>query len=61
MNGLICSRVHISSSTATCLMGEFELEHGEGDTREDGIKQAGIKTYLIKRIIKPVNYITCQM
>ncbi|XP_063957016.1 adenylate cyclase type 3-like [Lytechinus pictus] len=47
-SGGVPGRVHISQSTYDCLNGEFDVEPGEGDTRSDSIKQAGIKTYLIK-------------
>ncbi|XP_072175471.1 adenylate cyclase type 3-like [Diadema setosum] len=47
-SGGIPGRVHISQSTFDCLNGEFDVEPGEGETRSDHIKHAGIKTYLIK-------------
>ena len=37
------------------LNGEFELEAGEGDVREEALRMAGIKTYLIKSVLKPVS------
>ncbi|XP_013418090.1 adenylate cyclase type 3-like [Lingula anatina] len=52
-SGGVPGRVHISQSTADFLDGEFELEPGEGDTREEAIKQAGIKTYLVGTVLKP--------
>ena len=51
----LCRRVHLSEKTANFLNGEFELEPGGGDTRDYVIKMAAIKTYLIKRVIKPVS------
>ena len=56
----ICShcsfrRVHISEVTSQFLNGEFELEPGDGESREDAIRQAGIKTFLVKSVCKPVN------
>jgi len=48
-------RVHISATTASFLKGEFELEPGDGESREEGIKRAGIKTFLIKSVVKPVS------
>ena len=48
-------RVHISERTSSFLSGEFDLEPGEGESREDGIRQAGIKTFLIKSVLKPVS------
>ena len=53
----ISRRVHISQVTKRCLnkeKPEFELEDGHGDKREDGLKMAGMKTYLIKKILKQV-------
>ncbi len=54
VSSMCCSRVHISHVTASYLNGEFELEPGEGEMRDDGIRSAGIKTYLIKSVNKPV-------
>ena len=48
-------RVHISSVTASFLSDEFELEPGEGELREDGIRAAGLKTFLIKSVLKAVS------
>ncbi|XP_071804572.1 adenylate cyclase type 3-like [Asterias amurensis] len=47
-SGGIPGRVHISQDTYQCLSGEFDIEPGEGETRNDYIKDRGIKTYLIK-------------
>ena len=46
--------MHISEVTAKFLSREFELEPGDGDQREDGIRAAGIKTFLVKSVLKPV-------
>ncbi len=51
----LCRRVHISETTSGFLSGEFDLEPGEGESREDGIRHAGIKTFLIKSVLKPVS------
>ncbi|XP_064651724.1 adenylate cyclase type 3-like [Lineus longissimus] len=51
-SGGIPGRVHISEVTSSFLKGEFELENGDGESREEAIKKAGIKTYLIKSVIK---------
>lgn len=48
-------RVHISEVTSHFLNGEFELEPGDGESREDAIRQAGIKTFLVKSVSKAVN------
>ncbi|XP_041063857.1 adenylate cyclase type 3 [Carcharodon carcharias] len=45
--GGIPGRVHISQSTCNCLNGEFELEPGEGEKRNEYLKEKGIKTYLV--------------
>uniref|UniRef100_H3AZR9 Adenylate cyclase type 3 n=1 Tax=Latimeria chalumnae TaxID=7897 RepID=H3AZR9_LATCH len=45
--GGIPGRVHISQSTYECLKGEFDVEPGEGETRNDYLKEKGIKTYLV--------------
>ena len=54
---MFCRRVHLSEKTASFLNGEFDLEPGEGDTRDDGIKMANIKTYFVRKVIKPVSFI----
>ncbi|XP_043551154.1 adenylate cyclase type 3 [Chiloscyllium plagiosum] len=41
------SRVHISESTCNCLNGEFELEPGEGEKRNEYLREKGITTYLV--------------
>ncbi|XP_074658737.1 adenylate cyclase type 3-like [Tubulanus polymorphus] len=52
-SGGVPGRVHISQTTASFLNGEFILESGDGETRDERIKLAGIKTFLIKEIVKP--------
>ncbi|XP_058795491.1 adenylate cyclase type 3 [Phymastichus coffea] len=41
-------RVHISNVTLSFLNGEFEVEEGFGELREEALAKAGIKTYFIK-------------
>lgn len=48
-SGGIPGRVHISESTFNCVKLVYEVEPGEGHTRNDFIKEKGIKTYLIVR------------
>lgn len=47
-------RVHISNRTLDHLNGQFEVEPGEGDSREEKLKQAGIKTFFITKVLVPV-------
>ncbi|CAG2109435.1 unnamed protein product [Medioppia subpectinata] len=47
-------RVHISEKTLSFLNGEFEVEDGDGSSREEAIRMAAIKTYFIVRVIKPM-------
>ncbi|XP_020630982.1 adenylate cyclase type 3-like [Orbicella faveolata] len=46
-SGGIPGRVHISESTYNCVKLDYEVEPGEGHTRNDFIKEQGIKTYLV--------------
>ncbi|XP_078665832.1 adenylate cyclase type 3-like isoform X1 [Branchiostoma floridae x Branchiostoma belcheri] len=48
-SGGMPGRVHISKATHDCLNGEFEVEQGNGASRNDYLKSRGIKTFLIKR------------
>ena len=48
-------RVHISEKTQNFLKGEFEVTDGDGASREEAIRLAGIKTYFIVRVLKPVS------
>lgn len=56
---IICvsRRVHISEKTLSFLNGEFEVEPGYGERREEALKMASIKTFFIIKTIKPVMYI----
>ena len=47
----------MSDRTASFLGEEFELEPGYGETRDDAIKTAGLKTFLIKKVLKQVSQI----
>ena len=40
-------RVHISEATAKALNGQFELEPGDGEERDDYIRNSEIKTFLV--------------
>jgi len=48
-------RVHISNATLRFLNGEFEVSDGDGETREEALRLANIKTYFIDRVKKPVS------
>ena len=50
------SRVHISEKTYGFLNGEFEVEPGFGERREESLRIAGLKTYFITKVLKPVIY-----
>lgn len=50
----IFRRVHISEKTLSFLNGEFEVEPAYGERREETLRIAGIKTYYISKIVKPV-------
>lgn len=50
------SRVHISEKTYGFLSGEFEVEPGYGERREESLRIAGLKTYFITKVLKPVIY-----
>uniref|UniRef100_A0ABD2WWJ3 Adenylate cyclase type 3 n=1 Tax=Trichogramma kaykai TaxID=54128 RepID=A0ABD2WWJ3_9HYME len=47
-------RVHISNVTLGFLKGEFEVEPAYGETREEILQKAGIKTYFIVKALKPL-------
>lgn len=51
----LSSRVHISERTLNFLNGEFEVEPAFGEKREEMLRIAGIKTYYIKKVLKPVS------
>ena len=42
-----CRRVHISEATKSKLVGEFELEEGNGADRDSLLKECAMKTYLV--------------
>lgn len=48
-------RVHISEKTLGFLSGEFEVEAALGEKREEALRIAGLKTYFIKKVLKPVS------
>ena len=52
-SGGLPGRVHISQSTLKYLNGEFEVCDGDGASREEAIRLAGIKTFFIVRVLKP--------
>ncbi|XP_076348180.1 adenylate cyclase type 3-like [Tachypleus tridentatus] len=52
-SGGLPGRVHISERTLSFLNDEFEVIRGDGASREEAIKLAGIKTYLIVGVLKP--------
>ncbi|CAH0722953.1 unnamed protein product, partial [Brenthis ino] len=67
-SGGLPGRVHISSATMECLNGAFEVEPGEGETRDTRLRELNITTYLIKATEHPrrtrnksVNNIQAQM
>lgn len=48
-------RVHISEKTLGFLPeGHFEVEPAFGERREETLRIAGIKTYFISKVLKPV-------
>lgn len=52
---LFNSRVHISEKTLSFLHGEFEVEPAFGEKREESLRIAGLKTYFITKVLKPVS------
>jgi hypothetical protein len=38
------------------LNGEFEVEPAYGEKREEALRIAGLKTYFITKVLKPVSY-----
>lgn len=50
------SRVHVSEVTLGFLKDEFEVEPAYGEKREEMLRQAGIKTYFIVKVLKPVKH-----
>jgi hypothetical protein len=49
------SRVHISEKTLSFLHGEFEVEPAFGEKREEALRIAGLKTFFITKVLKPVS------
>ncbi|XP_013181061.1 PREDICTED: adenylate cyclase type 3 [Papilio xuthus] len=49
----MAGRVHVSEMTLSFLNDEFEVEPAYGERREEMLRQAGIKTYFIVRVLKP--------
>ncbi|XP_075992192.1 adenylate cyclase 3 [Anticarsia gemmatalis] len=49
----MAGRVHVSEVTLSFLNNEFEVEPAHGERREEMLRQAGIKTYFISRVLKP--------
>ncbi|XP_059488196.1 adenylyl cyclase 78C isoform X4 [Neocloeon triangulifer] len=47
-SGGIPGRVHISKATLACLNGAYEVEPGNGDTRDAYLKDHGVESFLIK-------------
>ncbi len=41
--------MHISEATFKCLNNAYEVEPGDGESRDNHLKMMNIKTYLIKR------------
>lgn len=48
-SGGVPGRVHISEATLKCLNDTYEVENGDGGSRDNHLKMLNIKTYLIKR------------
>jgi adenylate cyclase 8 len=48
-SGGIPGRVHISEATLKCLNGAYEVEPGDGESRDNHLKMMNVKTFLIKR------------
>ncbi|CAH0603211.1 unnamed protein product [Chrysodeixis includens] len=49
----MAGRVHVSEVTLSFLNNDFEVEPAHGERREEMLRQAGIKTYFIVRVLKP--------
>ncbi|XP_057663021.1 adenylate cyclase type 3 [Diorhabda carinulata] len=49
----LAGRVHISDKTLSFLNGEFEVEPGYGEKRDESLRAAGLKTYFIVKVNKP--------
>ncbi|KXJ15223.1 Adenylate cyclase type 3 [Exaiptasia diaphana] len=55
-SGGIPGRVHISDVTYNCIKDDFEVEEGDGQSRDDYLLEHKVKTYLITR---PKNQADC--
>ena len=51
-SGGVPGKVHISEKTYSYLNGEFEVIDGDGASREEAIRLAGVKTYLVTKVLK---------
>ncbi|CAG9862876.1 unnamed protein product, partial [Phyllotreta striolata] len=49
----LAGRVHISDATLSFLNGEFEVEPGYGEKRDESLRIAGLKTYFIVKVLVP--------
>ena len=49
--------MHISEKTLNYLNGEFEVEPAYGEKRDEMLRIAGLKTYFIVKVLKPVSII----
>ncbi|CAN8027316.1 unnamed protein product, partial [Ixodes persulcatus] len=52
-SGGLPGRVHISEKTLAFLNGEFQVGPGDGGSREEALRLAGIQTYFITEVLKP--------
>lgn len=52
-SGGLPGRVHISEKTLQYLNDEFQVEVGDGASRDEAIKLSGLKTFLIVKVLKP--------
>lgn len=52
-SGGLPGRVHISERTLSFLNGEFAVGPGDGGSREEALRLAGLQTYFITEVLKP--------
>ncbi|XP_065288108.1 adenylate cyclase type 3-like [Dermacentor albipictus] len=52
-SGGMPGRVHISERTLSFLNGEFAVAPGDGGSREEALRLAGLQTYFITEVLKP--------
>lgn len=52
-SGGLPGRVHISERTLSFLNGEFAVGPGDGGSREEALRLAGLQTYFITAVLKP--------